>query len=229
MRQPPLSFVRGPRFKQSVQLQCDESARPAPRARQPSARSPPALQYSNHVQRYYLLAPEVEPEVVHTADMDSAHMRSSLHRALSWQQWSRPSRPAEHSHLRSHPPFEPKSSRSCCTTRPLRRRRRPACGACLSGERARVRAAHPRAVRVPCMYRASGCSRGPLGGLSCSLDKVLLGLLHRKFHRHLGRLGRLVHRAELGCIGDGGAQRGLERRATRRRVRALVDALLRWE
>jgi len=125
-------------------------------------------------------------------------------------------------------PSEPKSSRSCCTTRPLRRRRRPAC-ACLSGERAQVRAAHPRAVRVPCMYRASGCSRGPLGGLSCSLDKVLLGLLYRKFHRHLGRLGRLVHRAELGCIGDGGAQRGLERRATRRRVRALVDALLRWE
>ena len=74
-----------------------------------------------------------------------------------------------------------------------------------------------------------GFSRGPLGGLSCSLDKVLLGLLYRKFHRHLGRLGRLVHRAELGCIGDGGAQRGLERRATRRRVRALVDALLRWE
>ena len=171
----------------------------------------------------------LKPEVVHTADMDSAHMRSRLHRALSWQQWSRPSRPAEHSHLRSHPPFEPKSSRSCCTTRPLRRRRRPACGACLSGERARVRAARPRAVRVPCMYRASGCSRGPLGGLSCSLDKVLLGLLYRKFHRHLGRLGRLVHRAELGCIGDGGAQRGLERRATRRRVRALVDALLRWE
>ena len=144
----------------------DESARPAPRARQPSARSPPALQYSNHVQRYYLLAPEVEPEVVHTADMDSAHMRSRLHRALSWQQWSRPSRPAEHSHLRSHPPFEPKSSRSCCTTRPLRRRRRPACGACLSGERARVRAARPRAVRVPCMYRASGfLSRSSRGAL----------------------------------------------------------------
>ena len=175
----------------------------------------------------------LKPEVVHsqhsatgqvwTQKDSSAHMRFGLHRALSWQQWSLPPRPAEHSHLRSHPPCKPRDHavpRGHCVADPAR-------PVPLGGERgARVRAARPRAVRVPCTYRASKSSRGPPGGLSRSLDKVLLGLLHRKFHRHLGRL---IHRTELGCIGDGGAQRGLERRAARRRVCALVDALLRWE